>query len=389
MAHPTEAEINAGALAAISAAIDSNGENTSGVPDEEQPTGETAGDESSDDAAEGGESGEGEGTGDDGAEGDEAEGEEPATEADGTPRERNADGTFKSKEQKEADAAAKPTEGKGAEAAAAAAAKKAPDAINDPLPKDLKQETRARIETLIKTAKEITAERDTVKRDFDFMVQGVHATGTTPEQYGEVLSFMALFNSGDKTQQGKALDLLESTAERLALVLGRERSVGDPLANHADLKDAVAKGQITKDYAKQLAISRNGQTFRSTLEQNQNQRQTQEQHQVQALHTARTELTALENTLRTTDPMYEAKKAMIVPILQPIMAQLHPSQWKAAFEQAYAQAIAPKPVARSTTPVVPTRQPLRANKGGGGGVGNKATGPTSMLDAVNMALGGK
>lgn len=385
----TEEEITAGALAAVSAAIDSNGESTTHEETENEETGATAGDESADAGADGGEAGDGDGAG----EGDEpaAEGEgEPTgeTNADGTARERNADGTFKSKEQIAAETAAKPAAGAGDKPGEKPGDKKAPDAINDPIPKELKQETRARIETLIKTTKEVTAERDEVKQNLDYIVNGLQATGTTTQQYGEVLSFMALFNSPDPAQKAQALEVLEDFADQLSTLIGKERRTTDPVAGHADLALAMKNGQITREYAKQLAITRNQATFRTRIEAGQTQEQNQQQQHAANLHNARIELTALENTLRASDPNYEAKKAMIVPILKPIMQQLPPSQWKAAFEQAYAQAQVQAPqrtVAKK--PVVPANQPLRANKSGSGGGGAPAAGPKSMLDAINLALG--
>src|SRR5208337_2173710 len=88
------------------------------------------------------------------------------------------------------------------------------------------------------------------------------------QQYGETLSWLALFNSNDPKQQEKALELVESVAERLATLLGKERTIGDPLAQHGDLKDAVAKGQTTLQFAKEIARIRNNQTFRTELQTN-------------------------------------------------------------------------------------------------------------------------
>src|SRR5271169_4975674 len=82
-------------------------------------------------------------------------------------RERNPDGTWKAK-------AAEPPK---------------KDHINDPIPENLKKDTSERIRSLIDTAKTVTAERDKFKTDFDYLVNGVQATGTSPQQYGETLSW--------------------------------------------------------------------------------------------------------------------------------------------------------------------------------------------------------
>jgi TPR repeat protein len=72
---------------------------------------------------------------------------------------------------------------------------------------------------------------------------------------------------------------------------------------------------------------------------------------------ARNGLSAIEIRLRATDSAYEAKKTLLVPILKPIFAQLPPSKWATAFEQAYANVhlpaenVAPAPPA----PASPTK----------------------------------
>jgi hypothetical protein len=305
--------------------------------------------------------------------GEEPEGEgEPEGEPEKGPngeRERNPDGTWK-----KAEAKAEPKVDE----------KKEPpkkDPINDPIPKDLKKETSERIRTLIDTTKTATAERDEIKQNFDYMVNGIQATGASPEQYGETLSWLALFNSRDPVQQEKALELVESVAERLATLLGKERVVGDSLAAHADLKEAVRTGKLTAEYAKEIARTRNGQQFRTELTTSATQAEQQRQQAAQEEHNGRTALTELENTLRATDPDYEAKKAILVPALKATMASVPWSQKAAKFQEAYRTLNIPK-AAAPVKPRMPVNQPLRAKQPSGGGVKQ----PSSALDAMGAAL---
>ena len=311
------------------------------------------------DESEDGEEGAGEGEGD-------PTGDGTITTASAPAEERNPDGTFKKKGEEP---------------------KKA-DPVNDPIPKDLKVETRARMQTLIDTAKEVTAKYEKAQQDFDYMVQGVQATGTTPEQYSEALSWLGLFNSGDPKQQERALELVESVAERLATLLGKERVVGDPLAQHVDLKNAVASKQITPEYAKEIARVRNGQAFRTEINTSAQQQQQTQQQTAQTLQTARNDLTALEENLRAVDGAeYDAIKAQIVGPLKPLMAAINPAQWKAKFTEAYKAAkdarVAAKATRTTVTPKVPTNQPLRGGKNPAGG---QARAPASASEAMNAAL---
>ncbi len=308
----------------------------------------------------------------------ESEGDEPEDEPEGEPepekgpngeRERNPDGTWKKKE-------AEPPK---------------KDPINDPIPENLKKDTAERIRTLIETAKTKTAEYEKVKTDFDYLIKGVEATGTTPQQYGETLSWLALFNSNDPKQQEKALELVENVAERLATLLGKERSVGDPLKGHADLAEAVRTGKLSTDYAKEIARTRNGQTFRTELTTQLTAQQQQEQAAAQELHDARTGLTALENTLQGTDPQYAQKKGIVVSALQPLFRKdqagnwvVPPSQWITKFQEAYKNLRLPggTPAAKLG---VPKNQPLRAGRQPAGG---QTKAPSNMLEAISGALDG-
>ena len=242
--------------------------------------------------------------------------------------------------------------------------------------------TRQHLQALIDTAKTVTAERDKIKTDFDYLIQGVQGTGATPAQYGETLSWLALFNSRDPAQQEKALELVESVAERLATLLGKERVVGDPLGAHPDLKDAVTKGQITAQYAKEIARTRNGQQFRTELQtgaQNEQDRQAQAQREEAQ---GRNDLAQLEQTLMASDPQYAQKKALLVPALKPIMAQIPWSQKAAKFAEAYRALQLPSAAARPATSN-PKNQPLRPKNPAGG----QAKAPSSMLEAISGALG--
>jgi len=301
-------------------------------------------------------------------------------------RERNPDGTFKSAEQKAAEAAAKPGEKPAEKPGEKAAEKKTADPLNDPIPKDLKPATQERIRTLIDTTKKVTAERDEVSQNFNTIVNGLQATGTTPEQYGEVLSFMALFNSGDPAQQAQALEAVEAVAERLATMLGRERTVSDPLAKHLDLKAAVAAGQTTQALAREIARTRERDGMRTELDQTARQQQQQQNQQVQERQNAVHALNVREAALKASDPQYDAKRAHLLPILKPLFESLPPSKWREAFDQAYA-AMKLAPAARPVAKPAAGGTPLRAKSSGGaaGGVKPAAT----ALDAMNAALSGR
>lgn len=323
----------------------------------------------------------------------------------GQGRERNADGTFKPKvAAKPVAAVAKPVEkpaeldpatGKPKVAAAApeidpltgkpkVAAVKEPDPINDPLPKDMKAETKARVEKLIEIAKTSQIERDTIQESLDAVVDQVRNTGSTPEQYGELLSWMGLFNSNETAQKEKALELAVSVVERLSTMLGKPVNFNDPVAGHGDLVLEMQQNKLTPQRAREIAIQRNQVKLNGEMQQHVQQTNDAAQQLEQATERARVDLTTLGNTLAATDPQYAEKKARILPALQESFKTIPPQQWKAVFERAYRNVVIPR--AAPVAAVVPRNQPMRGNRNGTGGSGTAAAPLSSGLDVMNAAL---
>lgn len=306
-------------------------------------------------------------------EGDEAEEGEEAVDAEGNVLHRDpVTGKFiKAPEETPAEKAARE----------AAGGKDRPDPLNDPIDKNLAQPTQERIRSLIATTKEVSRERDEIRQNFDFMVGGIQATGTTVEQYGEVLSFMALFNSGDAEQQGQALNLLEDVADRLASLLGKERRSTDVLELHKDLQAEVLAKTLSLERAKEIARSRNQVKFRGDLQTSANQAQQRERQRQQNYTQAKKDLSTLEKTLMATDRQYVEKRKQLIPVLKAVFQTIPYEQWPRAFENAYRNmAFQPGRVrARTRTghnPVRPNRQPA----------GRQQAAKVSDLDVLNGAL---
>lgn len=78
---------------------------------------------------------------------------------------------------------------------------------------------------------------------------------------------------------------------------------------------------------------------------------------------AKNALSAIERRLMATDSTYEAKKALLVPILKPVFEQMPPSKWATAFEQAYAGVRLPAENAAQPTPA--TDSPTKASAASG------------------------
>lgn len=262
-------------------------------------------------------------------------------------RERNPDGTFKPKGEKEQRPSTDPKD----------------KALNDPIPKDLKQETKDRIKTLIDRNREADTKYAKLEQSSNQLVQRLASTGAAPEQMNEILTWTSKFYSKDPTQMRAAYDELDTFLNRFALVLGIQRTGGeDPLKEHADLQKAVAEGKLTKEYATEIATTRNSTRFRGELDQQARQETETRAAAEKELADAKSALDELEAGYARTDPQWAAKRAILVQTLQPVFKMIPPRQWKAAFEQAYSQTKVAAPMAARGAP---RNQPLRPKPGAG------------------------
>lgn len=267
-------------------------------------------------------------------------------------------------------------------AAKAKPAVKAPDALNDPIPKDVKKQTADRIRTLIDTAKKSDEKATAVEADRNVLLDRIITSTASPEQYQQTLEIIRQMNSNDPAEQRKALDAIQATATELATRLGVVLPGVDALAKYPDLKQKVELGQLSRHDAEEIAGARSREAHTTQTREQQQTAQREQAAFNTAKTTAKAGLTALGETLRTADPNYEAKAGILVEALKPVFAKLHPSEWVGAFQAAYNKMPTPVAASRPAPRIVPQNQPLRARQATGG----KATEPKSMLDAVNSAL---
>lgn len=259
------------------------------------------------------------------------------------------------------------------------------DAINDPIPPEVKGRTRERMTQLISNVKEVSAQRDQAVTDRNDILGMIEETGANPEQYSQALDYLRAVNSRDPVQIKQAIGVAMRELQALSAMIGEPVPGVDMLAQHPDLIAEIEDGKISRARADEIAAAR---AMRQSHAQ-QGQRFEQARQQQAAVTHARSQLNAVEQELRASDPLYEQKKGMLVPLLKPIMQTLPPAQWERAFRGAYAQLrlpaamSAPAPAVR-TPSAEPLRaqQPLRATQHAG--TARREAG--SMLDAINEGI---
>lgn len=315
--------------------------------------------------------------------GDEEGGETPA------PRARDAQGRFV-KADGAVDEDQKPRKGEPGHKAdeKPAAVAKAPDPINDPPPAGLSQKATERFQTLVSTAKTLTAERDQAVQDRDLLVQQVESTGATPEQYVETLNILRDINSGDPAAEERAYDYLMKATAALGARLGKVNPGEDPLTGHQDLITEVVEGKITRARAEEIALNRRAQAANATRQQVQQQTQQERDAQTAAIREGTAALNTLEAQLKAADPVvFAAKRATVIRLARPALKNVPPQKWAETFKALWDATPVPKP---ATTPAptggkpgVPANQPLRGKPS----AGSQRAAPKSHEDAVRQSLG--
>lgn len=243
-------------------------------------------------------------------------------------------------------------------------------------PEGLSERAKARFAELASRAKE----GEVWKERAEQWQQTIASTGASPEQFGQLLTYTSLVNSGDPEKLRQAMNVLERERNAIARMIGEEAPGIDLLSDHPDLIQRVQQGDFDRHAALEVARAR-------TLAAQQRQRdewaqiqQMQSATQTQAIQS----LNTLGQQLEAQDPQYRQKFAQLQPML-PIIAQLPPERWGEAFMQAYQSIVVPAPTPvpqQQRLPAAP--QPLRGTGGGGTALQQQAT---SAQQAIEQALG--
>lgn len=199
-------------------------------------------------------------------------------------------------------------------------------------------------------------------RDADFVISRVVESGASHVQFDQTLEYLSLVNqgmTGDLAALEKAWALIEPEIQAVAKALGKEvPGIVDPLADHADLREEVEVGDLSRPRALEIARDRQRNAMvdaRRTTERESGQQQRAHE---QAVITARTELNELGAELQAADPeRYGALAPALVAKVREITAQHPPHEWVARAARVYATLPLPRAAeqARPAVGHVPVR----------------------------------
>lgn len=307
-------------------------------------------------------------------------------------RPRNADGTFKAEtpdEKAAREAAAAETD---EEKAAKEAAKKT-DAVDAPIPDEVKGRTRERMQELIGVVKE----QRVLAEQHNALFSAIEGTGATPDEFATMVSYMRAAHSNDPTLLQAAYKSLQSELRHLAIRLNTPIPEVNLLVDrdNADLVKELQEGKITAQRAHEVALGRARAKFEGERSTQVRTREQAAAADKQAVAAGRQSLNTLEGELIAADgqEIYARKSAIVVKQLDELFTRLDPKEWSRVFKATYAALPDPgAPAAPRTVvpqgakpPGAPVRkQPLRPHAPAN--AGNVTSGPKSALEAINQAL---
>ena len=262
-------------------------------------------------------------------------------------------------------------------------ADKAKAAVDDPIPPQVAEKTRERMQTLIDLVKSKDGE---IKQAQDFVDQ-IAATGASPQEFTTMMSYMSAVHSDNPEHLKLAQNLLMSELEAISLKLGTPAPGIDFLSKYPELLAQVERGEIRREAANEIAMNRT-KVANTKVQDDQRKQATETQAATTKAHDdGMAELNKLGDELYAKDGQeYLRRYAILEPALE-ALGELPPKQWKAAFLRAY-NAVKPAPAAVSTlnkgAPGAKSgNQPLRANKVPSG---DSAPKPKNALEAMSASL---
>lgn len=170
---------------------------------------------------------------------------------------------------------------------------------------------------------------------FDGLTKMIQDTGADSEQFGKTLGYLEVINlaaRGDKAAGERAWEMYMSEGRELAALLGKELpGVHDPLEAHADLKEEVEKGDLTRARAIEMAQARASESRRAEAERAQAEQAAQQDARAQGIAS----INALDKNWIASDPHYSVKRPILGQMVAEIKAAYPASEWAAKTQRAY------------------------------------------------------
>lgn len=204
------------------------------------------------------------------------------------------------------------------------------------------------------------------RKDADFLIETVAQKVGTPEVFGNLMDYaenVGKAHRGDRQAAELAYDMLVKELAPLAKMAGKPvPGVYDPLAEHADLMEAVESAGLDRKHAEELAANRSSTKFHAERK-TQTQQAAAETQRVAA--EANQQVQQLSAQWMGENPRYKEIHPALNQYATQVMQTQPPGQWTQLIALQYARLVsqlAPVPAAKPTPGVVPMRPTTPRNQ---------------------------
>jgi hypothetical protein len=204
------------------------------------------------------------------------------------------------------------------------------------MPDGLKAEAQQRFQALANEVKELRPLRekaDMLDRQVSYVKETFHQHQVQPEQFQQAVSVIGMINTGD---YAGAMGVLREQMQQLALLTGEPLAAAiDPLEKFPDLRAKVDGLQITEKDAIELARNRWQQGLVEQRTQQQRQQEDTQAQQAKLVEGAVGQVDQFVKQKALSDIDYPVIEEILLPQVQQVMANAHPSQWRGLIETLY------------------------------------------------------
>ena len=205
-------------------------------------------------------------------------------------------------------------------------------------PEGLKPKAQERFRALVDNNKQVTQELDTAKNAMAEIHKTVESSGMSAEEFGLMLSYAQMANSGQKDDHEYAFKMIETEYKRMALKLGVEVEGMEPadlFADYPDIKEKVDGYELSKEDALEIVNAR------KKLKPETQGQQPFSQSPPAPVNDAEEKAEAIEGVknfmanMEKTDIDFKSKESVLLEQVEEIQKNYPVAQWPVIVKQLY------------------------------------------------------
>ena len=261
----------------------------------------------------------------------------------------------------------------------------ASEEAEDDFEKSLSERAQNRFRELSERAKKAEEEAAQIREQGMELYKIMADSGVTPDDLTTYFDYYKNLRQGDRNKAAEQWAMMEQAHSQFT---GQAVGNADPLNNHPDLKQAVEEFEITEEVARETATLRDYSQRMQQNEQRQaefqaqyGEQQRQQQEAAGYAQKAAQDLDAWSAEMKSKDPLFEQKEALLLERAQEQFPNIHPAHWPEFIAREYEYISKAMPT-QATAATANTPNPIRP----GASAKAVAPEPKNIGDALTNAL---